>query len=220
MKSVFVKLLGALLGINFSLAHNPYLSNVNVLGCQSVELGSSVNLAFTNFIDIKGLVNNSPKPGGTLKTRICFKGASNLVVQITDSTELNPDIEISAIIGENNEKSYSELNGETCGVEQNHGPVFSRSFYTCGYIIITLNDDATQGTMYFTIEGIEPLQVSCTSLPNPTDLRYLRFRTDTAKVDLATVYYDCPLALVRYCIENENEVSIGLNFNQNQTVSK
>lgn len=217
MRSVLGKLLVVLLSANISFAYNPYLSSVNVIGCQSVDLGSSVNLDTTDFIDIKSMVNNFPRPGGTLKSRVCFKGDSNLFVQITDSKEINSDIRISAVLGKNNKQSYSKLNDKACGVPQNHGSLFSKSFYTCGYVSITLNADASEGTVYFTVEGLEPLQVSCTTIPNPTNLRYLKFGTNNAEVDLATIYYDCPLALVRYCVENDNEVKIGLNLNQNQS---
>lgn len=217
MKSVALTLFVALLSISCSFAYNPFLSIVNVLGCKSTDLGSGVNEEFTDFIDLFSLRHNIPRPGGLIRTRVCFKGTSNLIVQLTDSKNWNSNTKVVATFGQDNTQSFVQLNNNACGVQQNHGPLFSTAFYTCGYVVVTLNVDGTLGSLYITIEGIEPLQVSCTGITNPESLRYITFGTDINVVSSATVFYDCPLTLVNYCFDNNDEVDIGVNLNQTQS---
>lgn len=216
MKSVAVKLFVALLSISSSLAYNPHLSILNVLGCKSTELGSGINVEITDPIDFASLTNNGPLPGGLLRTRVCFEGPSNFIVQLTDS-EVDPQLEVTITIGQDNVESFVQLNNISCGVTQTHGPVFSDLFYTCGYLVVTRSADGTEGTMFMTIEGIEPLQVSCTGIQNPDDLQYITFGTDTDEVSSATVFYDCPLTLVHHCFNDDDDLDIGVNLNQNQS---
>lgn len=218
MKSFAVKLLVALLGIASVSAINPHLTPLNVKGCSILEVGSNVGVDFTDPIDINDLTNNTPELGGLLRSRVCFKGTSDLLVRITD-TKANPKNSIFATLGQSNKKSFLELNGIQCGTPQEHGPIFSSSFYTCGYVSFILHPSGTKGTSFINIEGIEPSQVSCTAVQNPGGLRYISFGTNIDDVTSALIFYDCPMTLIHDCFDNKkDDLKLDINLKQNQTV--
>lgn len=213
-----VKLFVLLLSISFSFAINPFLSSSNTDLCKFLEIGNSTDYDYTNYIDITTLENNKPGPGGLIRSKWCYKGPSDLYIEVADSNTTNPQNQIFATIGgENNTQSYFELNGTDCGDLVNHAPLFSPYFLTCGYINLMRFPNGTQATAWITVEGINPVQIVCTQVLYPDDLlQYISFGT-SSDVALATIYYDCPSVLAHDCYENEDEdTNIEIDLTQNQ----
>lgn len=74
----------ALLFLKATEAYNPYLTTTT-LRCSEVLVGSDYE-QFTDYINITDLNNNIPQNGEIIRSKVCFKGPSSLIVELSNST--------------------------------------------------------------------------------------------------------------------------------------
>lgn len=85
----------ALLCIKVADAYNPYVTATYLKGCDSLEVGSSHNLASGDFIHISDLKNNIPQKGEIIRTKVCFQGPSSLIIELANKN-VDPTYELYA----------------------------------------------------------------------------------------------------------------------------
>lgn len=86
----------ALLGLGTVKAYNPYIISTSLQGCKVLRVGSSINKAYSEYFSIADLENNLPQTGEFLRTKICFRGPSNLFAELSDSNTTSPSNSLRA----------------------------------------------------------------------------------------------------------------------------